>query len=49
MIDMDPQRAVETRRRLLDRAADRDSVVAAFHLGESGRVERAGNAYRLVR
>lgn len=49
MIDMDPQRAVETRRRLLDRAADRGSVIAAFHLGASGRVERARHAYRLVR
>jgi glyoxylase-like metal-dependent hydrolase (beta-lactamase superfamily II) len=48
--DMDPPMAVETRKRLLDRAAaDRIPVVGYhFPMPATGRVERAGNGYRLV-
>jgi glyoxylase-like metal-dependent hydrolase (beta-lactamase superfamily II) len=46
--DADPLVAVETRRQLLGRAADADLVVAASHLRGVTRVERAGDAFRLV-
>lgn len=48
--DMDPAMAVETRKRLLDRAAaDRIPVVGYhFPMPATGRVERAGTGYRLV-
>ncbi|MGG5808982.1 MBL fold metallo-hydrolase [Falsiroseomonas sp. CW058] len=48
--DMDPPMAVETRKRLLDRAAtDRIPVVGYhFDMPATGRVERAGSGYRLV-
>jgi glyoxylase-like metal-dependent hydrolase (beta-lactamase superfamily II) len=50
VFDMDPAMAVETRRRLLDRAAaDRIPVVGYhFPLPATGRVERAGAGYRLL-
>jgi glyoxylase-like metal-dependent hydrolase (beta-lactamase superfamily II) len=50
MFDMDPTMAVETRKRLLDRAAtDRIQVVGYhFDMPATGRVERAGTGYRLV-
>lgn len=50
MFDMDPTMAVETRKRLLDRAAtDRIQVVGYhFDMPATGRVERAGSGYRLV-
>ncbi len=50
MFDMDPPMAVETRKRLLDRAAtDRIQVVGYhFDMPATGRVERAGTGYRLV-
>lgn len=48
--DMDPPMAVETRKRLLDRAAtDRIPVIGYhFDLPATGRIERAGNGYRFV-
>lgn len=46
-IDVDGPRTVETRRRLLDRAAREEILVIGFHLEHPGRVERSGAAYRL--
>ncbi|HYF06174.1 MAG TPA: MBL fold metallo-hydrolase [Acetobacteraceae bacterium] len=48
--DMDPPMAVETRKRLLDRAAAERMPVVGYHfpMPATGRVERAGNGYRLV-
>lgn len=46
--DEDPDANVRTRVELLGRAADEGLVVAASHLWNSGRVERAGDAFRLV-
>jgi glyoxylase-like metal-dependent hydrolase (beta-lactamase superfamily II) len=50
VFDQDPTMAVETRKRLLDRAAtDRVQVVGYhFPMPATGRVERAGTGYRLV-
>jgi glyoxylase-like metal-dependent hydrolase (beta-lactamase superfamily II) len=50
IFDMDPPRAVETRRRLLDRAAADRLMVVGYHfpMPATGRVERAGSGYRLV-
>src|SRR5262249_39750503 len=47
-IDSDPQLAVETRRALLERAADELLRVAAYHLGRHGYVRRDGGVFRLV-
>jgi glyoxylase-like metal-dependent hydrolase (beta-lactamase superfamily II) len=47
-IDTDPELAVSTRRALLDRAADERLLVAAYHLGHHGYVERHGEAFRLL-
>jgi glyoxylase-like metal-dependent hydrolase (beta-lactamase superfamily II) len=47
-IDSDPERAVETRRRLLERAAGEGLLVAGYHLRGAARVERRGNAFRIV-
>ena len=44
-MDADPAQTVATRRRLLDRAARRRSLIHGFHLAELGHVERAGAAY----
>lgn len=47
--DFDADRAVETRRRLLDRAATEKARVIGYHLdGAIGLVERAGTAYRFT-
>ncbi len=48
--DMDPPTAVETRKRLLDRAATERMPVVGYHfdMPATGRVERAGAGYRLV-
>jgi glyoxylase-like metal-dependent hydrolase (beta-lactamase superfamily II) len=50
VFDMDPPRAVETRKRLLDRAATERMPVVGYHfdMPATGRVERAGTGYRLV-
>ena len=50
MFDMDPAMAVETRKRLLDRAATERMPVVGYHfdMPATGRVERAGTGYRLV-
>ena len=48
-IDIDPELAVESRRGLLERAADEELLVAGYHLGRNGYVERDGDAFRLVR
>lgn len=47
-IDIDPPLAVATRRVLLERAADEGLLVAGYHLGRHGYVERNGGAFRLV-
>src|SRR5262245_10088047 len=47
-IDSDPQLAVETRRALLARAVEHQLLVAAYHLGRHGFVQREGGAFRLV-
>lgn len=48
--DMDPPMAIETRQRLLDRAATERMPVIGYHfdMPATGRVERAGTGYRLV-
>jgi glyoxylase-like metal-dependent hydrolase (beta-lactamase superfamily II) len=47
--DFDPDRAVATRKILLDRAATERAQVIGYHLeGGIGRVERSGAAYRFV-
>jgi glyoxylase-like metal-dependent hydrolase (beta-lactamase superfamily II) len=50
MFDMDPPQAVETRKRLLERAAAERMPVVGYHFPfpATGRVERAGTGYRLV-
>jgi glyoxylase-like metal-dependent hydrolase (beta-lactamase superfamily II) len=50
VFDMDPPMAVETRKRLLDRAATERLEVVGYHfpMPATGRVERAGTGYRLV-
>jgi glyoxylase-like metal-dependent hydrolase (beta-lactamase superfamily II) len=50
VFDQDPPLAIETRKRLLDRAAaDRIPVIGYhFPMPATGRVERAGTGYRLV-
>lgn len=47
-VDTIPQVTVETRRRLLDRAVERGSIVTAFHLDRVGHVEASHGSYRLV-
>lgn len=48
--DHQPDRAIETRRALLDRLASERSMLVGFHLPYPGvgRVERQGNGYRYV-
>ena len=46
-VDMLPEETVTTRRRLLDEAARDGSLVAAFHLGAIGHVERDHGRYRI--
>lgn len=48
--DQEPERAVATRRRLLDQAASEKLAIVGYHLpdGGIGRVERDGAAYRFV-
>jgi len=50
IFDMDPTQAVETRKKLLDRAAAERMPVVGYHFPfpATGRVERAGTGYRLV-
>jgi glyoxylase-like metal-dependent hydrolase (beta-lactamase superfamily II) len=45
VFDADRAAAVQTRRRLLDAAADGGWLIAASHLGSLGRVARRGGAY----
>ncbi len=47
-IDVDPDLAVSTRRALLGRAAGEPLLVAAYHLGRHGYVERSGAVFRLI-
>ena len=51
MFDMDPEMARESRRRLLDQAADEGMLVAGYHWGfpNVGHVRRAGDGYELIR
>lgn len=44
--DHDPAGAAASRQRLLERAAENDSLVAAFHLRSPGRVARESAAFR---
>ena len=46
--DVEAETTVRTRRRLLDAAADRQALIAAFHLGRIGGVTRAGDGYRFT-
>lgn len=48
--DQDPQKAIETRKKLLDRLASDDMQLVGFHLpdGGIGRVEEKDTAYRFV-
>ena len=48
--DIDPDRAVETRKMLLDRLAAENMRIVGYHMPEpgTGRVEREGTAYRYV-
>jgi glyoxylase-like metal-dependent hydrolase (beta-lactamase superfamily II) len=50
IFDMDPPQAVETRKRLLERAATERMPVVGYHFPfpATGRVEKAGTGYRLV-
>lgn len=50
MFDMDPAQAVETRKKLLERAATERMAVVGYHFPfpATGRVEKAGTGYRLV-
>jgi glyoxylase-like metal-dependent hydrolase (beta-lactamase superfamily II) len=50
IFDMDPTQAVETRKKLLDRAAAERMPVVGYHFPfpATGRVEKAGTGYRLV-
>lgn len=50
VFDMDPAQAVETRKKLLDRAAAERMPVIGYHFPfpATGRVEKAGAGYRLV-
>ena len=45
--DADADTTVTTRRRLLDHAVERGAIVAAFHVGRTGRAVRVGSGYRL--
>jgi len=51
MFDMDPEMARESRRRLLDEAADDGMLVAGYHWGfpNVGHIRRAGDGYELIR
>ena len=46
-VDTDPAETVATRRAILDRAAERGTLVAGFHLPNLARVSRARRGYRL--
>ena len=46
--DADPELTLETRLQLLGRAADEGLTVAASHLAEPARVQRAGDGFRLI-
>jgi glyoxylase-like metal-dependent hydrolase (beta-lactamase superfamily II) len=48
MFEAIPALAVQTRRRLLDRAAEERVPVIGFHLSAPGRVQKAGQAYRFI-
>lgn len=50
VFDMDPPTAIQTRKRLLDRAATEGMPVVGYHfdMPATGRIERAGTGYRLV-
>jgi glyoxylase-like metal-dependent hydrolase (beta-lactamase superfamily II) len=45
MFDLDAQKLVSTRRRLLDRAATDRSIVFHYHFGEAGRFGRRGTQF----
>jgi glyoxylase-like metal-dependent hydrolase (beta-lactamase superfamily II) len=44
-MDTDPDLTRESRRRLLERSAEEGSIVAAFHVGEAGRVSKTSQGY----
>jgi len=47
-VDLSATDTVHTRKQLLDRAAAEGSTVMAYHMVQSGHVERHEDAYRLV-
>ena len=47
-VDLSTDDTVRTRKRLLDRAAAEESTIMAYHMAQSGRIERHNHAYRLV-
>jgi glyoxylase-like metal-dependent hydrolase (beta-lactamase superfamily II) len=47
-VDLSSDDTVRTRRQLLDRAAAEGSTIMAYHMAQSGHVERHNNAYRLA-
>lgn len=49
VVEWDRAAVVDTRLRLLGRAARRGSLLHAFHLAELGRVEAEGDAFRFLR
>jgi glyoxylase-like metal-dependent hydrolase (beta-lactamase superfamily II) len=51
MFDMDPEMARESRRRLLDEAADEGMLVAGYHWGfpNVGQIRHVGDGYELIR
>jgi glyoxylase-like metal-dependent hydrolase (beta-lactamase superfamily II) len=48
LFDTDDADTVASRRALLDRAVERGAIVVAYHLERMGRIERAGDVYRLA-
>jgi glyoxylase-like metal-dependent hydrolase (beta-lactamase superfamily II) len=45
VVDVDAELTIATRMRLFDQAAVGRSVVTAFHVGETGRIQKQGDAY----
>jgi hypothetical protein len=43
-----PDETIATRSRLLDEAARDSSLVLAYHIAETGQIERHNDGYRLV-
>ncbi|MGQ7243169.1 MBL fold metallo-hydrolase [Salinicola sp. V024] len=48
VVDLDPERAIETRLALLERLAEEETLVAGSHTQGVGKVRRHASAYKLV-